>query len=236
MLDFGGLVYLDVQKTGSTFITGFLRAACRLPERHYHQHGRIRDGYRAEAVHVISVRDPLRQYLSLYRYGLDGRGGLWHRLNRLKVAGLYTDSQAGFQRFLSLMLDADLAESLAEDFPQTARKFDIGFLTHRHLMLALHKPLATLRSIDRDDLASAYRKRRIWTDRLRQEHLTDDLRALVARYPDLLDAEAAETFLSAAPAINRSASGSTLTTDIPPELRDLLHRKEALIHREFYPD
>ncbi|WP_207102498.1 hypothetical protein [Paracoccus shandongensis] len=235
MLDFGGLVYLDVQKTGSTFVTAFLRAACRLPERRFSQHRPVRYDYDPSAVHVISVRDPLAQYLSLYRYGLDGRGGLHHRLVQLGCGEIYRPTQDGFEEFVQILLDPEYSGALHDDFVAPAKTLGIGFMTFRHLLLALRWPLATLADTPPDALLGRYRKRRIWTDVLWQETLSDDLRKLVARYPDLFDPEKAEDFLVRNDKINIAETAGGLQATLGPDTMMKLCRREHLLYRKFYP-
>ncbi|MBK4214756.1 hypothetical protein JJJ17_02330 [Paracoccus caeni] len=235
MLDFGQLVYLDVQKTGSMYVAAFLRASCRLPLIKAVQHGRI-DTRDPSAVHVISVRDPLQQYLSIFRYGLDRRGALYHSLKQRDAEEVYKPTQEGFEEFVQIMLSADLAPILHKDFAAPARKFDIGFMTFRHLLLALPQPLATLNATPGPALSKTYGEKRLWTDVLRQENLTTDLRNLIARYPHLLDADRAETFLAEQATINAAVSGAHLRPVLSETTTALLRQKESLIYSEFYPD
>ncbi|TGN62286.1 hypothetical protein E4L95_07310 [Paracoccus liaowanqingii] len=235
MLLFDGLVYLDVQKTGSTFVTAFLQACCRRPQVHYHQHDRLRRKLAPGAVGVISVREPASQYLSLFRYGLDGKGGLYHRLKDHGVAEVYQPTQEAFETFVEILLQPETAPLLHDSFEPVARKFDMGMMTFRHLLLSLKWPLATLKRLPRDGLPTAYPRLRLWSEALRQEHLVADLQTLVARHPDLFDLEAAQAFLAPRPRINRSDRGAGLSTDLPAPLMARLLQREDLIYRTFYP-
>ena len=82
MHDFGDIVYLDLQKTGSTFVSEFLRFACVCPERKFQKHGWITDDLRSSATYFITVRHPHALYSALYRYGLDRKGAIYNRLHR----------------------------------------------------------------------------------------------------------------------------------------------------------
>ena len=74
MHDFGKIVYLEMQKTGSTFVNSFLRECCLLEEISYKKHGVVRDDYASDKFYFITIRHPYDLYSSLYRYGLDGQG------------------------------------------------------------------------------------------------------------------------------------------------------------------
>ncbi|CAM3385227.1 hypothetical protein PANO111632_17070 [Paracoccus nototheniae] len=236
MLLFDGLLYLDVQKTGSTFVTAFLQACYRKPQIHYHQHARLRRALAPGTLGVISVREPLAQYRSLFRYGLDGKGGLYHRLKDQDLDEVYQPTQEGFETFVEILLAPESARLLHDSFGPVARKFGIGLMTYRHLLLAMKWPLATLKKLPRDQLHSAYPDLRIWRESLRQEHLTDDLRDLAARHPDLFDATAVEAFLAPRPKINPSARGAELSTDLSKPLMARLLERESLVYKTFYPE
>ena len=235
MLLFDGLLYLDVQKTGSTFVTAFLQACCRRPQIHYHQHDRLRQKLPAGTVRLISVREPLAQYRSLFRYGLDRKGGLYHRFKDAGLTEVYQPTQEAFETFIEILLQPETAPLLHDSFEPVARKFDMGLMSFRHLLLAVKWPLATLKRLPRDGLVKAYPRLRLWSEALRQEHLVTDLQALVARHPDLFDLEAAEAFLAPKPRINGSDRGAELSTDLPAPLMARLQQKEDLIYRTFYP-
>jgi hypothetical protein len=82
MHDFGEIVYLDLQKTGSTFVSEFLKFACVCPEQKFQKHGWITEDLRSSATYFITVRHPHGLYSSLYRYGLDRKGAIYNRLQR----------------------------------------------------------------------------------------------------------------------------------------------------------
>lgn len=235
MLLFDGLLYLDVQKTGSTFVTAFLQACYRKPQIQYHQHARLRQSLAPGTLGLISVREPLAQYRSLFRYGLDGKGSLYHRLKDQKLDEVYQPTQEGFETFVEILLAPESAHLLHDSFAPVARKFGIGLMTYRHLLLAVKWPLATLKKLPRDQLDAAYPRLKLWSESLRQEQLTQDLRDLAARHPDLFDADAVEAFLAPRPQINPSARGADLSTDLSRPLMTRLVQREALLYRSFYP-
>ena len=79
MYDYGKLVYLDLQKTGSRFVVDFLESTCKLDLRSGDEHTFVREDYDPDKYYFITVRHPETQYSSLYRYGLGGNKGFVYR-------------------------------------------------------------------------------------------------------------------------------------------------------------
>ena len=65
MYDYGKLVYLDLQKTGSRFVVDFLEATCKLSLRSGDEHTFVREDYDPDTYYFITVRHPETQYSSL---------------------------------------------------------------------------------------------------------------------------------------------------------------------------
>ena len=112
MEDYGKLVYLDVQKTGSTFICAFLRECAKLGLHHSEQHARVAEA-RPGTIYAISVRHPLEQYVSLFRYGLDEKGAVFSRIKSIGREDLYHAD--GFDDWIRFILDAANAKVLGDD-------------------------------------------------------------------------------------------------------------------------
>ncbi len=95
MLEFEDFVYLDVQKTGSTTIRRFLNRFSRTRVVQDDKHAPVerRD---PDKLYIISCRDPLKQYLSLYLHGPSDKGGLRARLNKADMAHFYDGTNEGF--------------------------------------------------------------------------------------------------------------------------------------------
>lgn len=75
MFDFDRFVYLDLQKTGSTYVAHFLRYSSKLKLVKRKGHMFITDDYDPSKLYFISIRHPLKIYSSLYRYGLQKKRG-----------------------------------------------------------------------------------------------------------------------------------------------------------------
>ena len=132
MIELETAVFLQNQKTGSTFVEHFLRENCGEKIIVHKQHkspGLLRKG----RFHFITVRDPLDLYLSLFNYGMDGAGRIRMRLTQLGQGHLY---DAGIEKF-----EPWLAYVLSDDFKTVLPKYEphydeMGLCTWRYLQLA----------------------------------------------------------------------------------------------------
>jgi len=76
------VVYLQMQKTGSTHVTEVLQKYCRGSQEPKHSQLRDYDEYRERLI-VSSIRNPWDWYVSLWAFGCLGRGGLRKYIDRL---------------------------------------------------------------------------------------------------------------------------------------------------------
>lgn len=236
MHDFGKLVYLDLQKSGSTFVSQFLNQTCSLPLVKEHKHERI-DGwsYKRRAFYFITVRHPISQYSSLYRYGLDRRGGLYERLETLGKADLYGNSATSFNQWLRFVLDYENAALLGEDFEQTPRAYNLGFLSFRYLMLSLARPLKTLLKKPRSlDLLQYAEKKSIVDHVILNENLNEGLLDLARnKKPEYFDQRRVEEFFRSERKVNASTVDEESISAIDDDVRKLISAKERIL-LEFY--
>jgi hypothetical protein len=107
VLDLDRLVYLDAQKTGSTFLSDFLAVHSGLKVRSFAKHSPITEEQfgRNEVSFLISIRRPGPYYISLFRYGLDGHGEIFHKMKRSGRLDLYQPNEACFKKFLEAVND-----------------------------------------------------------------------------------------------------------------------------------
>ncbi len=255
MHDFQHLVYLDLQKTGSTFVSRFLNETCRLNCIRESKHARVTGEYRPDAYYFITIRNPLKQYESLYRYGLDGKGGLYQRIVKNGRGDIYKDGARGFQVWLEFMLDPANAKYFGEDYDavlngwvrrsnlcKAFRGFfrgddyysgpglrDCGFLSFRFLMLSLRSPLRTLSRCDDRDFAAYVRGEQIFHRAICQEQLNDGLRELATiDKPEFFDqGKVADFFRTREARIN--ASSAQNLPELSNALLSELRRKEKLL-------
>ncbi|HSI26564.1 MAG TPA: hypothetical protein VK948_04075 [Aeromicrobium sp.] len=235
MDDYGSLVYLDVQKTGSTYVNQFLAASCTLPQRSFRKHGRIEGGtYRPEAHYFITARHPVPSYVSLFRFGLAQRGGIRRRLMRSGHEDLY---QRGINAWLEFILDERNVNYLSahERFDEVIHS-GVGLMTFRFLALSIVDPMAILPSArSLADLGRIYAERNIARRVIRNEELNTGLATLALEdVPQWFDASAARAFLDTMAPIN--ASIADRPGEIAPELLAEIQKREGLLIDWFYPD
>jgi hypothetical protein len=120
VLEFEGFIYLDVQKTGSATIRQFLKRHGRGAIIHDETHAPVRRKDPCKT-YLISCRDPLAQYISLYAYGLGltstggvrrQRGAVYAYLMRSGMTEVYDGTPAGFSAWMDLVLDPALSQTI----------------------------------------------------------------------------------------------------------------------------
>jgi hypothetical protein len=128
--DFGPFCYLEMQKSGSTFVNHFLQQCSLLEVRKHRKHAPINDEYSDNTFYFITVRHPLALYSSLFRFGRDSRGDLF---NRLKSKGL-AECYSSFGEFVEFVRNPRNASHLGSDYNERIAE-QIGFMSFRFLKL-----------------------------------------------------------------------------------------------------
>jgi hypothetical protein len=136
MHDFGKLVYLDVHKTGSSYVSDFLNTCCTLEQVRFSKHDWIREDYRPDCFYFITIRNPLEMWSSLYRYGLDKKGDIFNRFQNFDLLSKYEN----FDTFVEFCLNEENAKLLGFDYDNDIAKY-IGFMSFRFLKLSLQYPM-----------------------------------------------------------------------------------------------
>ena len=199
MHDFGPVCYLDPQKTGSSFVSAFLRRHLALQEVGFDKHARINQPAQMEPLGKLfftSLRDPIRQYQSLYAFGVRYPDTpLRQRLMRVcaNIDTVYDGSAAGFATWMDVVCDAERAPDLARGYTPELSGL-IGLQSFRFLCLSFYRPQRILQAAkSRDDVIAAYNAHRLHRYILRTEALNDDLAGLIraALWPYVKDASAA---------------------------------------------
>ncbi len=237
MDDFGDIVYLDVQKTGSSFISAFLKGCANSETRVFKKHGRIESGQRRDAIYFISTRNPIDQYFSLFRYGCDRKGGLFRRLSDRKLEHMYRRTPEAFERWMQFVLSYENADLLGEGYPKVNADL-MGYQSFRFLVLSFEGPMRKLRKLQSyEELQQLYQHSRLHSAVLRNESLRDDLEKLSETLlADHIDKDAARTFLRQMPALNTSSTVDFGIGALSRETRALLAHKERFLFENFYPD
>lgn len=235
MVDYGAFCYLDVQKTGSTFIESFLEKHSALPLLEARKHGRISHARQVSEgkIFFITCRDPVPQWRSLYFYGCDGKGAAAKRIRkRGRFSELYDGSREGMNAWISAMLEpenCDVLSQNAKDY-RPAQAAVYGFQTHRFLRMSFLKPRkSTVDLTRREDVLRIYREKRLHSHIIRNEELNAGLAALVTGplRPFMKDAEGAAADLREAERVNASShteKGDSL--ELAPEVLERIRARE----------
>lgn len=237
MHDLGKLVYLDLQKSGSTFVSRFLNETCTLPLVKAWKHGRIgRWDYRRDAFYFITIRNPIAQYSSLFRYGLDGRGGLYERLAEAGKADLYQNSSRAYNQWLRFVLDFKNAGLLGEDFERIPEEFNLGLLSYRYVMLSMVRPEKTvLKKPKGVDLLQFVKEKSIVDYVIRSEQLNEGLLELARDIkPEYFDQAKVQEFLNQRIKVNVSTVAAEELDELDRDVLQLITEKEKIL-LEFYP-
>jgi hypothetical protein len=237
VFEFPSFVYLDVQKTGSSFVVDFLKRHARDEPLALDRHKPVVT-YDPGKFYFITCRDPLDQYLSLYSFGCGGQGGYRKRHGD----GMYDGTAAGFSTWLRFMLDSGDRDRSSEmrRYVKSGMEPFIGFQGFRFLYLSFASPWDVFsRCRSAETLRKVFRNRRIWSEAVRNEDLAGSLARLVSGRlaASVTDIDAALAYLAANEKTNISErvdkkSGFTVSD----EDKRLVQEREWLFFEELgYP-
>ena len=179
MLEFEDFVYLDVEKTGSTAVRQFLGKFARsgIVYDNKHEPAEYRDDNK---LYIISCRDPLKQYLSLYSHGYGGSGRLRGRLSRVNMAHVYDGTNEGFAAWLDLLLDPAASHYYFQNDTKRRMMELFGLQTLRFLTMAFASPVQVFKTVrDKADVRERLKTEGLYKVVLKTETLADDLKKLV---------------------------------------------------------
>ena len=179
MLEFEDFVYLDVEKTGSTTVRRFLTRYARTPivQDDKHRPVETRD---PDKLYIISCRDPLKQYLSLYLHGHSGKGRMRARLDRADKAHLYDGTNDGFAAWLELFLDPAAGRLYFKGQDKLRMLEFMGLQALRFLTLAFASPVEVFQTLhDKADVAERLKTDALYGVILKTETLIEDMKKLV---------------------------------------------------------
>lgn len=231
MHDFGKIVYLEMQKSGSTYVNTFLKKCCLLKESKHRKHDVIRDDYDSRKFYFVTIRHPLDLYASLYRYGVDGRGGVYKRLEKEQK----TECYSSLESFVEFITDPSNAMYLGGGYSEKIAN-KIGFMSFRFMKISLQFPLKKMTATleNKGDLLDLENK--FITDlEIKNEHLNDELRRLSTElFPDLFNQDKVKIFLDSSKKIN--ATTRLNEGEIRKEIEKLAEKiatKEALLFSRY---
>jgi len=237
MIDFGKIVYLDVQKTGSSFVGRFLRECTELPELGRHRHAPA-TARRADAFYFTTVRNPLAQYISLFQYGLQGRGGMVQRFRAAGMVDYYQPSTAAFERWLGFMIAPENAGFFGVRYRNTLPHM-VGLQSYRFLALSFIKPGPTLRTAKtKGDLRALYARKKLHSRVIKTESLNQGLENLMDSEVGTFfkPREQVVSYLQNAKRAKKSAAVAGFQpANISPDLINEVKRREWFLYENFYP-
>ena len=237
MLDYGSFCYLQNQKTGGTFVEGFLRKCSNQPLLHYKKHEAVAERVPGK-FYFTNVREPLALYRSLYAYGLEGKGTVFVRLEELGLSRLYADGPAGFEDWLKFVLQPRFGPVLANAYTPAVARW-VGFMTWRFLRLACHGFEVAAAGFSTSEQAGAYIRQNYMLGRvLRQENLRAEL-AQLAQGPlsgYVKDMPAALQWLADSRPLNVSAAAAGVKAmPVSTALHERVVQCEKFTYQNFYP-
>lgn len=238
MIEFDSLCYLQNQKTGCTFVETLLRKFCSEGIVRYEKH-RAAPVRKPGKFYFVSVREPLDAYLSLYNFGLDGKGELFERLSAAGHGHLYAAGIDGFGAWLEFVLDAVNAPLV---YPQRGVSLarELGLMSFRFLRLAtlgFEQAAASLQ--DKAAIRAFAERERLVDTVIRYESMVQELQELLkgplrhafAGLPAALD------WLEQSPRINASTRrDGKQNVALPKLLLKKLHEREWYLYSTHYAD
>jgi len=230
MIEFDSFCYLQNHKTGCSMVETFLRQHCSEDICRYEKH-RAPKLRKADKFYFISVREPLDTYLSLFNYGLDGKGEIFERLTAAGLGSLYGHGIDGFSSWIDFILNPDHAALV---YPKGCANIasQLGLVSFRFLRLAalgFEQNSAELAS--HAAIADFFETHKLIDKVIFYETLQQDLTDLVegSLRHAFADLPAARAWIAASPRVNMSQRRDRADK---PLLTDTL--RQRLVAREWF--
>lgn len=231
MHEFETFVYLDMEKTGSTFISQILNKFSVEKRRRQLHHRPMEADYDPTKFYFISVRNPLDAYLSLYSFGCQSQGKVMARMRNQGLGEFYDGTAEGFAGWLGYVLKPKNADTLRDGYHTIADGRIaqlLGLQSYRYLRLAVpgaDELLADCRS--EDDIRAIHSARKVPTFAVRYEWFLYDLCDLLSgplRYA-ITDLDEALDYVRDARPVNTSdrvdgKAGFTLRKRLKRQMRE----------------
>lgn len=240
MIAYPGLYFLDVPKTGTTRIREVLDFALGTAQE-VKSHRPLPRKYDADRLRLLSVREPLSLYLSLFRYGCDGRGRLYARLAEAGQGGRYVPTQAGFTNWLVWILNPDHADLIGLGYGDGRIAQMIGFASHMTLSLAIPGARGVMtRAQGRFDLTARLDRRKFRPDGIiHNADLEGDLLAFLhanrGGLPMRKSMEDVAAFLSDRRRVNTSHAGAGMSVErLPADLCACVRDRDWMLYERYF--
>ena len=239
MYEYPGFVYLDPEKTGSSFIIELLSDFALEPPIRSEHHVPMEAHCDRSKLYFISVRDPLDAYISLYSFGCMQQGKLYARLARKGLDHHYDGTTKGFNRWLRFALKKENATIFDGVGPEDKAVSELlGPQSYRYFRLAVPnaKKQLTL-CTKRKDVLALYDEQKLPRYFIRHETFVQDICAIL-RGPlrdHVGDVDAAIRHVKTARPRNASERIDKGNKDfrVEPVLLDRLRDREWFLHRIF---
>ncbi len=226
MHDFGKLAYLDVHKTGSSYVSDFPNNCCILQQVRYSKHDWLREDYRQDCFYFITVRNPVDMWSSLYRYGLDGKGDVFNRLRKAELLSSYDN----FDNFLSFCLDEENANLLGFGYSSEISNF-IGFMSFRFLKLSLQYPMKKIQRCIKEKINLQTLESNFITNfEIKNERLAEELLILSLEIcPQYFDASMVKKYVGFNIKKNESKKSKSHIENLNKKILEKVYSKEWLL-------
>lgn len=227
MIEYEQLAYMDLQKTGSTFVRQFLKQCCTDKLVRLKPHGVAGPNFNPNCYYFITIRDTRALYSSLYRYGLTKKGGFFNKMSKARKL----DQYKSFETFVRYCLDEKNAHLFGSEYDEEIGKH-IGFMSYRFLRLSLKSPTETIATCIKSGMPLTSLEGDFITNlEIKNEYLNEGIRHLASeRFPDLFDQKKVAEYLGKNKQTNKT---KVLTSEIDRELSSdtekLLQKKETLL-------
>ena len=153
MLSTSEWIYLDLEKSGCTFLRAALQQLFA-PERFVNTRKHSLMSHEVALPKIMTIRCPYEYYFSLWRYGLDGRGGFFNRLSRF-FPGLsrkmYKEKTSeAFGCFLDFVLNSPVRYPNASRSDWLPLGFDLYTTRIISMIVPVEKRIAFLQGLGSD--------------------------------------------------------------------------------------
>ncbi len=237
MHDFGHLVYMDMHKTGSTQTSDFLAECCTLDLVHFKKHQFLQTRRRPRAYYFTTIRNPLSAYVSLFRYGLDGKGGYFQRMSRKGFGDLYRKDARAFEDWLAVTLHPDHMTGIYAGL-STFLGLGMGLQSARHMLFSLEKPKKRIEQCaTKAEAMALFDNRKITSLVIPLEGLNAGLMDLATQLkPEFFDQARVENYFAASKdrRVNRSKSDLSGDIQLSDAMLETLYDRERLIFDRYY--
>lgn len=238
MHDLEKIVYLDMQKTGSTRTVDFLNKCSTLQLQFFSAHFALTQEYsRPDAFFFTTVRNPFDLYVSSFRFGCDGPDSIRLWMEAHGVTWLYEPTNEAFNAWVEFISDPQHARAIGEGF-ELVSKFGVGIMSYRHLVYSIRHPSHRMLNIrSRAEFDETYEQENQMHQVIRSEELDDELQKLAREhFPQYFDQELVDIYFGRPRDINVTQTGKAEDFEFSPAMRELVREREQFLLQRYYPD